>query len=50
VLVAVFFAACFVCLSVVGIELLVDDVKKLLVVAEIDLGNVGERSRLEPKS
>ena len=50
VLVAVFFAACFVCLGVVGIELLVDDVKKLLVVAEIDLGNVGERSRLEPKS
>jgi hypothetical protein len=49
-MVAVFFAACFVCLGVVGIELLGDDVKKLLIVAEIDLGNVGERSSLEPHS
>jgi hypothetical protein len=50
VMVTVFCAPCFACLSVVGIELLGNDVKKLLVVAEIDLGNVGERSSLEPHS
>ena len=51
-MVAVAVAACpfFFCLRVVGIKLLGDDVKKLLVVAEIDMGDVRERSSLEPHS
>jgi hypothetical protein len=50
VIVAVAVVACFVCLGVVEIELLGDDAKKLLAVAEIDLGDVEEWSSLEPHS
>ena len=50
VIVAVAVVTCFVCLGAVEIELLGDDAKKLLAVAEMDLGDVGERSSLEPHS